>query len=153
MRFSSAVALAVVVALASSISAMPTDASIGYCPIFCLESSDCSTCFLHKCVSFSGLCPGFNHMTHRHGRPSSCARRDVAILTRSYRCDARKGREQKSRDSYCVACCSSRYLRAQGRDDEIEFGLGMNVYDHCSNTQTIQTQLMELFHHILTHLD
>ncbi|KAG1779247.1 hypothetical protein EV702DRAFT_1043732 [Suillus placidus] len=53
MRFSSAVVLAVVVALASSISAMPTDTSIGLCPVFCHKSSECSTCFYTKCCSGS----------------------------------------------------------------------------------------------------
>ncbi|KAG2039239.1 hypothetical protein BDR03DRAFT_952315, partial [Suillus americanus] len=45
MRFSESFAtvLAFVAALASSISAMPTDTSIGYCPIFCNKSSDCET--------------------------------------------------------------------------------------------------------------
>lgn len=61
MRFSCATALALVAALASSISALPTNTDIGYCPVFCHKSSECSTCFdLNKCVSFSDLCLGFN---------------------------------------------------------------------------------------------
>ncbi|KAG2140821.1 hypothetical protein BD769DRAFT_1428856 [Suillus cothurnatus] len=55
MYFSLTTVLALVAAFASSISAMPTDTNIGYCPIFCTHSSQCQTCFLHKCVSFSGL--------------------------------------------------------------------------------------------------
>lgn len=61
--------LAVIVALVSSISAMPTDAGAEYCPIFCTKFSDCITCVLNHCASFTGLCPVFNHMTHWHGRP------------------------------------------------------------------------------------
>ncbi|KAG1878437.1 hypothetical protein C8R48DRAFT_284281 [Suillus tomentosus] len=81
MHFSFAIiqVLTLVTAFASSISAMPTDASIGYCPIFCHKQKDCSTCLYDHCVSFSSLCPGFNRTTHRHGRASSYARveRDV----------------------------------------------------------------------------
>ncbi|KAG2120565.1 uncharacterized protein F5147DRAFT_662426 [Suillus discolor] len=81
MRFSFAIVrvFALVTAFASSISAMPTDASIGYCPMFCHKQSECSTCIYNHCVSFSSLCLGFKRTTHRHGRASLYARveRDV----------------------------------------------------------------------------
>jgi len=75
MRFSSAIVLAVVAALTSSISAMPADlagattaTTADKCPRFCFGSSACKACMYGKCVSirnFSGLV----NMTHMHGRP------------------------------------------------------------------------------------
>ncbi|KAG1768939.1 hypothetical protein EDD22DRAFT_870057, partial [Suillus occidentalis] len=43
MRFSCAIAFALVVACASSVSALPTDTEIGTCPIFCYKPADCSS--------------------------------------------------------------------------------------------------------------
>ncbi|KAG1760203.1 hypothetical protein EDD22DRAFT_902384, partial [Suillus occidentalis] len=68
MRFSSAIILAVVAALASSISATPLDADIQHCPAFCAHSRECASCPRKKCVSFSDLCLESNHITHRHER-------------------------------------------------------------------------------------
>lgn len=67
MRLSSVFALAVIVASASSVSAI--DDSTDHCPIFCKIGDDahCKHCLSKICVSFSGLLPGFNHITHRHG--------------------------------------------------------------------------------------
>jgi hypothetical protein len=75
MRFSSAIVLAVVAALTSSISAMPADlagattaTTADKCPRFCFGSSACKACMYEKCVSirnFSGLV----NMTHMRGRP------------------------------------------------------------------------------------
>ncbi|KAG2369684.1 hypothetical protein BDR07DRAFT_1388103 [Suillus spraguei] len=74
MRFF-VISLTVVSALATTISAMPTDASIesiDTCKTWCIRDRQCNTCGRHVCVSFSGLRPGFNHMTNRDGR-SWCA--------------------------------------------------------------------------------
>ncbi|KAG1779389.1 hypothetical protein EV702DRAFT_1087773 [Suillus placidus] len=76
MRFSRTIILAVVAALASSISATPIDDSADSaesCPILCYWYTQCNDCSLGMCVSFSGLCPGFNQMTHWHGRSPLCA--------------------------------------------------------------------------------
>jgi hypothetical protein len=60
MRFSSAIVLAVVAALASSISAKPIDADVQHCEILCTKSSQCDTCgpkggFCVSISSFPGL--------------------------------------------------------------------------------------------------
>jgi hypothetical protein len=70
MRFSSAIFVTVVAALALSISATPTDAGIQHCPAFCVHSRKCATCTRQKCVSFSCLCLESNHITHWHERSS-----------------------------------------------------------------------------------
>lgn len=129
MRFSCAIAFALVAACASSVSALPTDTNIGICPIFCSKPADCSSCIYTKCVSFSVLCPGFDYTTHRHGRLSLHARRDVAVLTwcQTYSHGpmqslkgapdagyARKSWEQISRDSYCVVCDPMRQILIVG---------------------------------------
>ncbi|KAG2747180.1 hypothetical protein P692DRAFT_201606896 [Suillus brevipes Sb2] len=44
MRFSSAIVLAVVAALASSISATPIDADVEHCAPLCSKNSECDTC-------------------------------------------------------------------------------------------------------------
>ncbi|KAG1737702.1 hypothetical protein EDB19DRAFT_1717389 [Suillus lakei] len=89
MHFSSV--LAVVAALTVSVSAMPfvsgalifarevdTEAQICPSPIFCRKTSDCGSC--GTCVS--NLRPGFNHMTHRHGRSPFFAQASVAMVSR-----------------------------------------------------------------------
>ncbi|KIK43342.1 hypothetical protein CY34DRAFT_803922 [Suillus luteus UH-Slu-Lm8-n1] len=54
MRVSSAVVLAVVVALASSTSAKPAaapdTASADICPNFCVSDEECSGCIFHSCA-------------------------------------------------------------------------------------------------------
>ncbi|KAG1760215.1 hypothetical protein EDD22DRAFT_902447 [Suillus occidentalis] len=57
MRLSSAFALAVLVASASSVSAI--DDSADHCPIFCkiTDNAHCKHCLAKICVSFSGLLP------------------------------------------------------------------------------------------------
>ncbi|KAG1878394.1 hypothetical protein C8R48DRAFT_686792 [Suillus tomentosus] len=75
MRFSSVFFLAVVIASASSISATPIDsatpieAGTEVCNTWCYRDSQCTTCAKHFCVSFSGLCLGFDHITERRDRP------------------------------------------------------------------------------------
>jgi hypothetical protein len=56
MRFSFAIVLAVVAAVASSTSAVPVDAAAEKCHYFCKESSQCTGCVAEYCVpvSFSG---------------------------------------------------------------------------------------------------
>ncbi|KAG2743251.1 hypothetical protein P692DRAFT_20747469 [Suillus brevipes Sb2] len=68
MRFSSAIVVTVVAALASSISATPIDAGIQHCPVFCVHTKQCATCSRKKCVSFSYLCLESDHITHWHER-------------------------------------------------------------------------------------
>ncbi|KAG2039240.1 hypothetical protein BDR03DRAFT_952316, partial [Suillus americanus] len=58
------IVLTVVAALASSISAT-TDES-AQCGV-CTRNYQCRGCGRGTCVSFSGLCPGFNDMTDQHG--------------------------------------------------------------------------------------
>ncbi|KIK49282.1 hypothetical protein CY34DRAFT_797233 [Suillus luteus UH-Slu-Lm8-n1] len=69
MRFSSAIALAVVAALASSVSATPIDDNAETCHIWCVADIECSTC-----GSLGGVCVSINsfswidNMTRLHGR-------------------------------------------------------------------------------------
>ncbi|KAG2063884.1 hypothetical protein BDR04DRAFT_1146156 [Suillus decipiens] len=49
MRFSSEIVLVIVAALASSISATPTDASAGDCPVFCWIDINCQECTWGLC--------------------------------------------------------------------------------------------------------
>lgn len=55
MRFSSVIVLAVVAALASSISATPIDARDDECPWYCSVDSQCGTCYYGYCVSTSSF--------------------------------------------------------------------------------------------------
>ncbi|KAG1767313.1 hypothetical protein EV702DRAFT_1147337 [Suillus placidus] len=80
MRFTFAIALAVVAALASLISATPIDASSAdKCPIFCWRDPACQGCFLKTCVSISSF-PRFDNMTHLYGRPFLSA---IRLIPRS----------------------------------------------------------------------
>ncbi|KAG2747163.1 hypothetical protein P692DRAFT_20676077, partial [Suillus brevipes Sb2] len=54
--------------LVLSASASPIDTGAEKCPIFCRHTEECGSCPKISCVSFSGLCLQFNHMTHRHCR-------------------------------------------------------------------------------------
>ncbi|KAG1829259.1 hypothetical protein EV424DRAFT_1381709, partial [Suillus variegatus] len=56
MRFSSAIFLAIVAALASPISATPTpiNNSTDQCNTWCIHDRQCHTCLHPQCVSFSG---------------------------------------------------------------------------------------------------
>ncbi|KAG2744904.1 hypothetical protein P692DRAFT_201793636 [Suillus brevipes Sb2] len=67
MRFSSAYVLAVAAALASSVSATPTDA-VAECAVFCDTDSQCD-CGMSFCVSFSDfdLCARLNYKVLWHG--------------------------------------------------------------------------------------
>ncbi|KIK36566.1 hypothetical protein CY34DRAFT_811210, partial [Suillus luteus UH-Slu-Lm8-n1] len=47
MRFSSAIVLAVVAALASSVSATPVNANVEHCEVLCSHDYQCDTCGLH----------------------------------------------------------------------------------------------------------
>ncbi|KAG1886370.1 uncharacterized protein F5891DRAFT_1083303, partial [Suillus fuscotomentosus] len=56
MRFSSAIVLAVITALTSSISAMPAQNAVGAdgCPTSCFTDEDCSNCvFSDRCLDNS----------------------------------------------------------------------------------------------------
>lgn len=67
VSFKFTIALAVVAALASSISAIPTNADAAYsCPVFCRHTRECDNCNYPHCVSFSDLCPKINHLTYLH---------------------------------------------------------------------------------------
>ncbi|KIK36487.1 hypothetical protein CY34DRAFT_811254 [Suillus luteus UH-Slu-Lm8-n1] len=56
MRFSSAIVLVVVAALASSISATPINANAEHCEIFCAHDHQCDTCGpLHGRYSLSAM--------------------------------------------------------------------------------------------------
>ncbi|KAG2743851.1 hypothetical protein P692DRAFT_20138743 [Suillus brevipes Sb2] len=66
MRLSFAMVLPVVAALASLTSASLADADAKPCPIFCRHTRQCSGCPAVDCVSFGGLSPRYNHITHRH---------------------------------------------------------------------------------------
>ncbi|KIK36613.1 hypothetical protein CY34DRAFT_811174 [Suillus luteus UH-Slu-Lm8-n1] len=64
MRFSSAIVLTVVAALASSISATPIDASTGDCPVFCVHTRECATCPARKVAFLCLVSPSRLH-SHR----------------------------------------------------------------------------------------
>ncbi|KAG2747164.1 hypothetical protein P692DRAFT_2039284, partial [Suillus brevipes Sb2] len=66
MRLSFAMVLPVIAALASLTSASPSDAGAKKCPLFCRHTRQCSACPVVSCVSFGGLSPRFNHITHQH---------------------------------------------------------------------------------------
>ncbi|KAG1727440.1 hypothetical protein EDD22DRAFT_930982 [Suillus occidentalis] len=61
MRFSSAPVLAVVAALASSISATPTETNVEHCKSFCIHNHDCNTC-----GSLGGLCVSISSFPELH---------------------------------------------------------------------------------------
>ncbi|KAG2737078.1 hypothetical protein P692DRAFT_20762582 [Suillus brevipes Sb2] len=69
MRFSSAIVLAVVTALASSASAVPIDDNSEACHFFCISDADCTTCgsLGGVCVSISSF-SWIDNTTHLHGR-------------------------------------------------------------------------------------
>ncbi|KAG1779345.1 hypothetical protein EV702DRAFT_1087586 [Suillus placidus] len=67
------IVLVVVATLASSISAAALNDRVKRCSTFCSDFDDCGECN-GICVSFSDLCPAFNHMTHRHARSFFFAR-------------------------------------------------------------------------------
>ncbi|KAG2120540.1 uncharacterized protein F5147DRAFT_662391, partial [Suillus discolor] len=64
MHFSFAIFLIVVAQMASSSSATPIQGenpASNDCPVFCARKRQCHFCEGKNCVSYSGLCPGFNH--------------------------------------------------------------------------------------------
>lgn len=67
MRFSSAIVLVFVAALASSASANPVaapdKADVDYCPNFCTSDAVCSGCIYKKCVSNVSF-PKCDYMAH-----------------------------------------------------------------------------------------
>ncbi|KAG2120563.1 uncharacterized protein F5147DRAFT_662412 [Suillus discolor] len=82
MRFSFAIFLVVVAQMASSSSATPVQASvIQGCPVFCVYKHECRRCPGKSCVSYSGLCPGFNHDSSIRQIAFVCAVSSVSAFT------------------------------------------------------------------------
>ncbi|KAG1789959.1 uncharacterized protein HD556DRAFT_753713 [Suillus plorans] len=81
MRFSFAIFLVVVAQMASSSSATPVQDGIEDCPVFCVYKHECRRCPGKTCVSYSGLCPGFNHDSSTRQFAFICAVSSVSAFT------------------------------------------------------------------------